>query len=143
MQTFLLATAIYIVVIAATILLHYESLRQLSLWLPRLSVKPQLKVVIGLSGALLAHILEVWLFAVAYLVMVHVPGLGSLEGNFDGSLLDSAYFSFTTYSSLGYGDIEPLGALRFLAGLETLTGLVLITWTASFMYIEMTRYWKE
>jgi hypothetical protein len=29
-----------------------------------------------------------------------------------------------------------------LTGLESLTGLVLITWTASFLYYEMQRYWN-
>jgi hypothetical protein len=63
-------------------------------------------------------------------------------GNHNGSLMDSVYFSFTTYSSLGFGDVEPIGDIRFLVGLEALTGLVLIAWTASFMYLEMSRYWK-
>jgi hypothetical protein len=66
---------------------------------------------------------------------------GRLEGNFDGSLMDCVYFSFTTYATLGTGDIVPHGDLRFLSALESLTGLVLITWTASFLYLEMTRYW--
>ena len=30
-----------------------------------------------------------------------------------------------------------MGDVRFLAGLEALTGLVLITWSASFLFIEM------
>ena len=33
--------------------------------------------------------------------------------------------------------------LRYLTGLESLTGLVLITWSASFLYLEMTRYWDR
>ena len=68
---------------------------------------------------------------------------GHFKGNFDGSLLDCVYFSFTSYTTLGFGDIVPFGDLRFLTGLESLTGLVLITWTASFLYLEMTRYWDE
>jgi hypothetical protein len=75
--------------------------------------------------------------------MVHSEGFGSLRGGFDNSLLDCSYFSFVTYTSLGFGDIEPLGNLRFLTGLEALTGLVLITWTASFMFIEMQKLWKD
>lgn len=47
------------------------------------------------------------------------------------------------YTTLGTGDIEPHGDLRYLTGLESLTGLVLITWSASFLYLEMTRYWDE
>lgn len=53
------------------------------------------------------------------------------------------YFSFTTYTSLGYGDIVPVGPARFIAGLESLMGLVLIAWTASFTYFEMTLYWED
>ena len=66
---------------------------------------------------------------------------GWLSGNFNGTLTDAAYFSFTTYTTLGFGDIEPTGHLRFLAGIESLTGLVLITWTASFLYLEMRKDW--
>ena len=56
---------------------------------------------------------------------------------------DILYFSLTTYTSLGYGDIVPLGPSRLLAGVEALVGLVLIAWTASFTYFEMRRYWPE
>jgi hypothetical protein len=31
--------------------------------------------------------------------------------------------------------------LRYLTGIESLAGLLLITWSASFLYIEMVRYW--
>jgi hypothetical protein len=75
--------------------------------------------------------------------MLRSQKFGSLQGNFDGSLLDCVYFSFTNYTSLGYGDVEPLGDIRFTAGLESLTGLVLIGWTASFLYVEMSRFWHE
>ncbi len=75
--------------------------------------------------------------------MHRAEGWGTFEGNFDGSLLDCVYFSFTTFTTLGYGDIAALGDIRFLAGLESLTGLVLITWTASFFFLEMQRYWDR
>ena len=46
------------------------------------------------------------------------------------------------YTTLGYGDITPHGLVRFTAGLEALTGLLLIAWTASFMYYEIRKYWE-
>ncbi|WP_418287457.1 ion channel [Marinobacterium aestuarii] len=46
--------------------------------------------------------------------MQGISGWGRLKGNFDGSLLDCVYFSFTTFTSLGCGDIQPVGYLRFL-----------------------------
>ena len=88
-----------------------------------------------------AHAAEVWIFGISYYLMNRSENWGLLKGNFDGSLLDCVYFSFTSYTTLGTGDIVPLGDLRFLSGLESLTGLVLITWSASFLYLEMTRYW--
>lgn len=53
------------------------------------------------------------------------------------------YFSAETYTSLGYGDVVPGGALRLLAGMEALNGLLLIGWSASFIYIAMERFWGD
>ncbi|WP_226646164.1 ion channel [Microbulbifer variabilis] len=128
-------------IVAIVVLIHHEVLNalvHLGRWLP---VRHNLAIVLGVFGALLAHIAEIWLFAYGYYFMVNSPYFGTLEGNFSGSLIDCAYFSFTTYTSLGFGDIEPHGHLRFTAGLEALTGLVMITWTASFMFLKMQRFW--
>ncbi|MET1254380.1 potassium channel family protein [Aliikangiella maris] len=130
-------------IIAIVVLIHYEILHQLTHQLPRLRVKHNFKIVIGVFGALFAHIVEVWVFALAYYVMIHISGWGNLVGNSSGSLMDCAYFSFTTYTTLGFGDIQPVGEIRYLTGIESLTGLVLVTWTASFLYYEMKSYWKE
>lgn len=130
-------------IITLAVLIHYEFLYRLSLILPKMKIKHRFRIVIGVFGSLLAHSLEIWLFAVAYYVLNRVPGWGSINGNFDGSLWDSVYFSYTTFTTLGLGDIEPHGHIRHLVGLESLTGLLLITWTASFLYFEMQRYWDN
>lgn len=129
------------VVIGIAVLLHYEALYRLALLLPKLRIPPRFRVLVGVAGAFMAHVAEVWIFAVGYLLMLKWDAGSKLGGNFDGSLLDCSYFSFTNYTSLGFGDIEPFGHVRFLAGLEGLTGLILIAWTASFMYIEMQKFW--
>jgi len=33
--------------------------------------------------------------------------------------------------------------LRFLCGTEALVGFILITWSASFLYLEMQEYWRR
>jgi len=81
-------------------------------------------------------------FAIAYYLMIQSREFRTLVKNFDGSLLDCVYYSFTSYTLLGLGDIEPIGLIRFLTGLGSLTGLVMIGWTASFFYVEMTRDWR-
>ncbi len=130
-------------IVAVVVLIHYEFLRQMTLALPRMPVRHHLRIVAGICGALVAHTVEVWVFALAYHAMHGASGWGRLAGNFDGSLLGAAYFSYTVFSTLGFGDIVPQGDLRYLTGIESLTGLVLITWTASFLFVEMQKYWDS
>jgi hypothetical protein len=128
-------------IVTLCVVIHYEFLYQLTRVMPKIKIKHRFRIVLGVIGALIAHSLEIWVFALAYYWMHGADNWGRLQGNYDGSVLASAYFSFTTYTTLGLGDIAPFGAVRYLAGIESLTGLLLITWTASFLYIEMTRSW--
>lgn len=139
----LLVFIVNTLIVGAVILVHYECLERLSRFMPRLRIRYRFRILVGLLGAILAHITEIWLFAAAYYSMIESGDFGTLVGAPEPDLLNCAYFSFITYSTLGYGDMVPVGNLRYLAGLEALTGLVLITWTASFMYFEMSRYWSN
>ncbi len=40
------------------------------------------------------------------------------------TLLDGFYFSTTTYTTLGYGDLSPLGGLRILTSIEAFLGVI-------------------
>jgi Ion channel len=131
------------ILVAFAVLIHFEALNLLSMLVPKMNIWHRFRVLFGIFGALLAHIAEIWLFAFAYYFKIRSGYFGTLEGKFDNSLMDCSYFSFTTYTSLGFGDIEPTGDIRFLASLEALTGLVLIAWTASFMFLEMQKLWKD
>lgn len=83
-------------VVLAAVMTYYESLNRLSWMIPRVKVRPHFKLIFAVCGALLAHTLEVWLFAFAYFIMLHLE-LGYLVGKFDGSLSDCFYFSLTTF----------------------------------------------
>jgi Ion channel len=128
------------------ILLHYEVLFQLDKYLPKIAhIAPRLKVLLGVGVIFLAHVIEIWIFAVGYFVTLQFPVMGSLMGQVSGHgvLLDCAYLSFITFTTLGYGEIVAEGYLRYLMGVEALTGLILITWSASFLFIEMQKYWTQ
>jgi hypothetical protein len=130
------------VVVAIVVIVHYEFLNRLSVLIPKMTIKHRLRITAGVVGALIAHTIEIWVFAMAYYYMHHSDNWGELTGNFDGSLMDCAYFSFTVFSTVGFGDIVPIGNIRYLTGIESLTGLVLITWSASFLYLEMQKHWN-
>lgn len=139
----ILAFTINIFLVSAAVVIHYEILRLLSIIIPKLQIKHRLRVIIGVFGTICAHVVEIWLFGIGFYLLVSYADIGTLAGNFDGSLVDCVYFSFTNYTTVGYGDIEPFGTLRFLAGMEAITGLSLITWSASFMFMEMTQFWQD
>ncbi|AKM09443.1 potassium channel family protein [Croceicoccus naphthovorans] len=131
--------------VAITIYMHFFGLRWLahSVQLREPAVRHPLLVVLFVIFAL--HTLEVLVFA-AILVLIEVTGFGDLQGLTTGGagwLVDHFYFSIASYTTLGLGDIVPHGAIRMVTGVEALTGLVLVTWSASFTYLMMERLWMD
>lgn len=130
------------IVVAVCVLVHYEFLYRITVYIPKMNINHRYRIVFGVFTALIAHAAEVWIFALSIYLMNQSGSWGSLEGAFNNTLMDCAYFSFTVFTTLGFGDIQPSGNLRYLTGIESLTGLVLITWSASFLYIEMEKHWR-
>ncbi len=135
------ATLAALVLVGLAVVTHYESLRAISIFTSKLTIPHRALSMVVISGVLLAHFVEICLFAAGFFVMHAYLGLGSVKGEFNGSLLDYFYFSATTYSTLGVGDLFPTGVIRLVAGVEALTGFVLIGWSASFTYLSMQRSW--
>ncbi len=128
--------------VALCVLTHYEGLILTLRGLTRFSGGPRhVKVLYGILSVLFLHVLEIWIFGLVLWVLLRWPACGSV-GPGEQHLFDLIYFSAATYTTVGYGDVAPLGPIRFLAGTEALTGLVLITWSASFTYLEMERFWR-
>jgi hypothetical protein len=131
-------------VVGLSVLLHYEGLTLLTRGLAHLRGKARRHVLRGIFGVLILHVLEVWVFGLAlYLLLLVDPRFGQIHGIDPKSVFDYVYFSAVTYTTVGFGDVIPTGPLRFLVGTEALTGFVLITWSASYTFVEMQRYWKR
>ncbi|HWH73107.1 MAG TPA: potassium channel family protein [Methylibium sp.] len=129
--------------IVATTLLHYETLSLLTRLLERLRWHGRAKLVVALLGCFVGHGSEILLYGLGYWLLITSAGHGTLGGSVQPDLASALYFSAETYTSLGFGDVVPSGAVRLLAGVETLNGLLLIGWSGSFLYLEMERYWKR
>ncbi len=141
----LLILSITILLVFLCVGIHYEALNFFQKICDTLKIRGRLKVAAGSLWALLAHIVEVWLFGIGYYLTVNKVennSLVNMNGELAQSFMDAIYFSFISYSSLGYGDIVPQGTIRFMAATEALLGLVFIAWTATFLYLKMEQYWK-
>jgi hypothetical protein len=90
----------------------------------------------GRSTAMLAtvlclfglHVLEIWLWAGAYVLTGAMPELQT-----------ALYFSSSTFSTLGYGDVVLDPAWRLFGSLEAVNGLLLIGWSTAYLVAASTR----
>jgi hypothetical protein len=123
---------------------HYFALSTLTNFLMKRDYHSRRWVGFSVLGMLFAHIVEITIFAAGYVVFHHNSDYGRLIGITDYEIInDFWYFSFVSYTSLGFGDIVPEDELRIMTGIETLTGLILIAWSASFIFMQMHRFWGE
>ena len=131
--------ALLLVLFTATF--HYGVLRWLSSGMAGIAMKATRRVLCIVFVIIVAHLAEIVLYAAIYALAAEVLGIGSFGGVAVSAPLDFLYFSIVTYTSLGLGDVYPGGHLRFIAGVEALNGLLLIAWSASFIYLAMGRLW--
>ena len=101
------------------------------------------RISLLIATAIIAHLVEIVLFQIAYIWLVPIDRLGSITGAENLNWRDLFYFSAVTYTSTGYGDLTPTGNMRLLSTVEALTGLIMIAWTASFAFLVMQRYWQD
>jgi hypothetical protein len=134
---------ICMVFILVVVLMHQETLTFITRWfLPRFSQPKRWHVAATVIILISAHVGEIVLYGTGLYVVGEIWGMGGLSGDGEPNYKTYLYFSFASYTSLGIGDIFPKGALRFLTGVEALLGLLMIGWTASFLYLEMRTFWS-
>lgn len=131
------------ILVALSVLVHYEGLQFLAARLPEMRAERRRKVLYGVYAVILLHITEIWLFGLGIWLLLIIGDAGSISGGTSLSLLDAVYLSSATFTTVGFGDVAPTGPIRFLSGTEALVGFILITWSASFLYLEMQQFWRN
>jgi len=56
------------------------------------------------------------------------------------------YFSLATYTTIGFGDVVVGPGWRVLAGIEGLTGILLVGWSTAFVFAVVNRmyeHWRQ
>lgn len=142
-STHLWVAAVTLLVTALSVALHYEGL----LWMARrfgsrrrpIGRHGMLTIITGLVGL---HVTEIGFYGLGLWLLLQWPDSGSIAGADPAGFVDALYLSAVTYSTVGFGDVAPVGGIRFLVATESLIGLMMITWSASFTYLEMSQHWR-
>ena len=82
-------------------------------------------IVLGLVGI---HTVEIWAYGIAYLAAGALP-------DFETAL----YFSTTSFTTLGYGDVVLDRQWRLLGAIEGANGLLLFGWSTAFLFSVTSR----
>ena len=85
-------------------------------------------IVVVVLGLVAIHTVEIWAYAVVYLA------LGALS-DFESAL----YFSTTSFTTLGYGDVVLDHKWRLLGAIEGANGLLLFGWSTAFLFSVTSR----
>jgi hypothetical protein len=142
-MTVLLAWTLVLLLVGGALALHHRALALVSTELvPRLENDHPWRVELTVGALVLAHLVEIVFFGAGNLLAVEVLEIGSLAGH-DGSFRTYVYYAAVSFTSLGLGDMYPVGEMRLLTGVQALTGLLLIGWSASYLFVEMRELWSR
>jgi Ion channel len=72
---------------------------------------------------MMAHSLEVFVWAAAYAIIGAAPAASDL-----------LYFAFVNYTTLGYGDITPVEAWRLTGPMTAMNGILMFGWSTAVLF---------
>ena len=91
------------------------------------------RLVVGLvSALLLLHLVEALIWAVFFVLIDALPGLEA-----------AAYFSLTSYTTVGYGDVVLLEPWRLLGPLEAAVGVLMFGWSTGVLVAVLGRIYSQ
>jgi Ion channel len=137
----LLAFSLAFGLVAVNFAFHYRVLLWLGSTPLKIKLQPETQVLFIVIVLFFAHVVEICIYGVAYNWSVEGLELGVFKGVEVADRMSYMYYSGVIYTSLGLGDIYTQGHIRFITAIETLNGLLLITWTASYTFLAMSRLW--
>lgn len=133
----LAALSLAVILFLGSVTVHMWSLRAADRWT---MARPwSVPTHTGLFLAILfSHLAVAILFAGGFAFGVSV-GLGTFREEAVMGWMDYFYFSLINITTLGLGDIYPAQHLRVVAGIESLTGFLLISCSAQLVWKHMKK----
>jgi len=129
----LIAITVVIHAIGTTVWVRYLARKYggESLWFGRWAIL----VLVNTAMVVFAlHAIEIVIWAGAYQLLLPVDELASFE--------EAVYFSFVTFTTLGYGDITLSEGWHLLSGIEALNGILLAGWISAMIFSVVQHVWR-
>jgi potassium channel LctB len=117
---------------------HFLSLRALKNYVVSSDLSAYLKLIAVVYGITFSQLIAAFWFAVGFLLSIEI-GLGDLQGSSSLYFIEIYYFSLINLTTLGLAQLEPIGHLSFLSGLEAMTGFLLVSCSASLIFKTMNQ----
>jgi hypothetical protein len=94
----------------------------------RPSLRLMAVMIATVSTLMVAHVLEVIVWALAYAIVDAAPAGAEL-----------LYFAFVNYTTLGYGDVIPVERWRLLGPMTAMNGVLLFGWSTAVIFEVLRR----
>jgi voltage-gated potassium channel Kch len=98
----------------------------------RKSLATGIQIVRVVSFLLLLHLVEAATWAVLYLLSGDLPDLET-----------AIYFSITSYTTVGYGDVVLAAPWRLLGPIEAAVGILMFGWSTAIIIAAITRIYGK
>src|SRR5262245_20392269 len=128
----LVLTAVTVVIHGAGTVLVLARLAVLRQKHPAGPLAQSLSIVRAVALLLILHLVEATLWAVFFVVADALPDLET-----------ALYFSMTSYTTVGYGDVLLPAEWRLLGPIEAAVGILMLGWSTAIIVAAITRIHEE
>lgn len=129
------------VLISLTVVIHAVFLDFLMRKIRRASNPVRLKfrkywkvplLIFAVGGVFCAHIVQIWLWALFYIYVGELPDIES-----------ALYFSTSTFTTVGFGDIVLDQKWRLVSSFQSANGFILFGWSTAFIFEVMSKLYED
>ncbi len=113
---------------------HLFGLKLVRFLPPNTDKHPQMGLVFTFWAIALLHLTEIAFGALVLWLLQGIPGTGELGLTFGSRVIDYLYLAGTCFATLGYAQIEAVGPIRLFIMFLALSGFMVITWSATFIF---------
>ena len=121
------------VLIAVTVLIHAVCLEGITKVWRAISIEIAVRwraisISLTIIGIFAAHVIQIWVWAIFYYFVEEIQTWES-----------ALYFSTSSFTTVGYGDLILSEEWRLLGSIEAINGMILFGWSTAFIFAGVSR----